>query len=357
MTSPRRSSWWGLSRTQTIIALGSAVVIGIVMALLLPRSGKPPPVAATSAVWVFGFATVRADPALRHAEIVHTVGFGAVAGATGRVYLYDPGTGRLGYLDAAHNQLHELPRAPHGSSVPGVATPLVAVGSRRVWLVPSPDRLVEYDTSSRRVERTIPLPTAHGVPRRTAVVATGRRVIAVSESSDRVTLTQVDRRRGVVTRTRDLPGSHVDPQLLGVAGTDQLLWTVTPGSAMAIDPATLRVHTTMALAANDASAGGAAAAGTHCYVLRSNSGVVSLSPSGDERVVVDLQHPADAPPTPAAIAVGDGRVYALVPVGSGPDDHRSRLTGARLPSGADTRSVQLPASLFAGGLALSSASP
>jgi hypothetical protein len=348
--------WWGLSRTQTIIALGAAVLIGIGVALLIPRSGEPPPVAAAPAVWVFGFATVRADPALRHAAIVRTVGFGAVAGTAGRVYLYDPGTGRLGYLDAARNRIRELPRAPHGSSVPSVATPLVAVGPHRVWLVPSPDRLVEYNTTSRRVEKTIRLPVAHGVPRRTAVVAAGRRVITVSESDDGVTLTQIDSRRGVVTRTRDLPGSGIDPQLLGVAGTDQVLWTVTPGSAIAVDPATLRVHATVALDANDARAGGAAAAGTHCYLLSSTSAVVSLSPSGDERVVVDLQHPADAPATPAAIAVGNGRVYALVPVGSGPDDRRSRVTGARLPNGTGVRNVLLPSSFFAGGLALSSAS-
>ncbi len=355
--SARMTSWWGLSRTQTTISLGAAVVIGIVVALLLPRSGEPPRMAAAPAVWVFGFATVRADPALRHAAIVHTVGFGAVAGTAGRVYFYDPGTGRLGYLDAAHDRIHELPRAPRGSSVPGVATPLVAVAPRRVWLVPSPDRLVEYDATSRRVEQTIRLTTAHAVPRRTAVVATRHHVIAVSESSDGVTLTQVDSRRGVVTRTRELAGSNADDQLLGVAATDHVLWTVIPGSAMAIDPVTLRVHTTTALAADDASAGGVAAAGTRCYVLRSSSAIVSVSSSGGEHVVVDLRRPDDAPPTPAAIAVGEGRVYALVPVGSGPDDHRSQLTGARLPSGAHARSVQLPSSLFAGGLAVSSASP
>lgn len=354
---PHMKPWWALTKRQTLVALTAAVLVGIMFALLLPHSGEPPSAAAAPAVWVFGFATARADLALRHAAIVRPVAFGGTAGAAGGIYLYDPGTGRLGFLDAARNTIRELPHAPRGSSVPDVAAPVVAVQANRVWLVPSPNRLAVYDTTSARVERSIRLPARNGVVRRTAVIAAGRRVIAVSESDGGVSLTQVDRSRGVVTRLRVITAAEMDPHLLGVAGTATALWIVTRGRAVVIDPKTLAVRSTQSLVADDAVAGGATATGTSCFVLRSDTAVVKLAPSVDERVVVTLRHSEAASPTPAAVVAAAGRVYALVPEGSGPQDHRSQLTGARLDDGTRVRTVQFPSSFFAGGLAVSSASP
>jgi hypothetical protein len=90
------SRLWGLTRRQTLFAFAAAIAIGIVIAIVTTRSDSKPssttnpggiaPVAAGErgarhAVWVFGFQTLRFDPALRHAQHLPFAGFGAVQGA------------------------------------------------------------------------------------------------------------------------------------------------------------------------------------------------------------------------------------------------------------------------------------
>jgi hypothetical protein len=108
--------FWGLSRRQTIVAFGIAVLIGIAVAFALPRGdGTTPSNNESHALWAFGFATARINPkTLKPAPHPLPQGFGSVLSTPGTAYLFEPADGRVGLLDASRNTLKVVGRLPPG---------------------------------------------------------------------------------------------------------------------------------------------------------------------------------------------------------------------------------------------------
>ena len=158
--------FWGLSRRQTVMALAAAVVVGVVIALVTAGGGPTrtdrtvPDVVrvsrgtpgARSAVWVFGFRTLRFDPRRRAVQQVDVTGFGSVQGVDGRVYMYDPGTGRVGVLTSRRNTLTDLARIPGGVAQDDTFAPVLAPLGSSLWLVSAPGRVTRFDLRQRTTD-------------------------------------------------------------------------------------------------------------------------------------------------------------------------------------------------------------
>src|SRR5919106_5898001 len=95
-------------------ALGTA--IGLVVRWVRDNGGGgPQPInvrpahsgpQSPAALWLFGATTVRLDPTtLSDARDAGFRGFGSVLGGEAVVYMFDPGTGRVGVVDATRNRI------------------------------------------------------------------------------------------------------------------------------------------------------------------------------------------------------------------------------------------------------------
>jgi len=149
-----------------------------------PLSARPAPSHDDPhALWLFGFDTLRLDPA--HPTRVGHLGyaaFGDVAGAPGRVILYDATTGRFGVLDAETNRI--VDNTTIGSrDVDRDVRPLLAPLGDAAWLVTAPGSITRHALTSGSSDRTValPVPVADAGARAvgTRVAAAGSTVWAV----------------------------------------------------------------------------------------------------------------------------------------------------------------------------------
>jgi hypothetical protein len=262
-------SWWSNPRNRRIALVTAALlaVVWTVAALVATRGSSPSrrkvgtltvrhagSTGSPEALWLFGFDTLRLDPARPSTvEQLGTQAFGDVAGTIGGVLLYEPGTGRFGYLDATRNRIVDevaLPgdpaRQPIGGTVGG--TP------RAAWLVTGPGTLLRHSTSAGPdvpVEvAPRPAPGA-AVATRLATDAGGAWAVTTTRTADGAVavVARVTGDPPVVTRTSTVTLSTAD--VVEVLAAPRGLWLVTRRDAVELDATTLQETRREALAGTD----------------------------------------------------------------------------------------------------------
>jgi len=343
------SRWWGLDRRQTVLALVGAVLVGalVVAVANLVSSGDTTP-AARPEVWVFGTRTVAAPPSLLGTRALPGTAFGSVVGAPGRVWMYEPVTRQLGSYVSATSVIERLPHAPAGRTHPSTALPLIAPVGGNLWLAPSPGELAAYDLANRVVVRRVSIDTDATVG---AVVATGDRVVAASDTPAGVVVHVVDPTNGRVRQSVTVPSLGT---LHGLAADDDSVWVLGDAHATRLSVATLRASTDVALQPGDGAVGGAVVARHDLYLLRGADQLVRVRPDGSSQVVSQLRGTGNWPPVRnASLAAGAGQVFALVPDGVNVNDQSGRLLGYDARLGRATRALEFSSAFFAGGIAFS----
>lgn len=359
--------YWGLNRRQTIVTFAVVVVIGIGIGLLLGpggsddgssaqpdrtgriRRGTP---ASPRAVWAFGFESLRFDPALGLRGRLPVQGFGTVQGATGRVDLYDPVSGRTGVLTSATNRLRSAGRVGAGVAPTAPFAPLVATTATHRWLVPRPGEVLRVGTDSTGDAVSVPVAGGVAAPGATAVTAVGDTVYAATAGSDGITVALVDGDGSAVRLSRSIPiGGPFT--LDGLTADRSAVWVLAGGTAYALDPTSLATSRTVAVTGRGpGEVRGLVAAAVGVFTLADNgASLVRIDGSTPKVVLRILETPLPTFRLPASLAVNGTRVYALVPRAETANDRRARLVGYDAVRRRPTRAVDLPSDLFAGAIA------
>ena len=84
--------------------------------------------------------------------------FGSVLGGEGVVYLFDPGTGHVGVVDATRNRIVGETTVPVQRGVDVDVMPVLAVQGGALWLVTGPGRLTRYELATGAITDVV-LPT------------------------------------------------------------------------------------------------------------------------------------------------------------------------------------------------------
>ncbi len=347
---------WGLSRRQTIVALGVAGLIGVVLAFALPRGGDSSPGRHPShSLWAFGFATVRINPeTLRPAPHPLPQGFGSVLSTPGAVYLFEPVDGRVGLLDAARNTLRVIGRIPPGGQAAGTVDPLIAKSSGDLWLVSTPGTLTRFDLGRRRAGGSLRLGAAgrSARPTTTRVVTSGDSVVAVSEVAGGYAVDRIDPSGRTVAKASTIEGHG---PITGLAADGRSVWIATADVAVQVDAQTLRVTGEIGIPVMPAPA----ARG----LVVTRGGLWTLGGNGSTLVRVDLVtrhtdvalHLLAAEPSsfrePASLVADAGHVWAMVQRTDDPQDHSVRVAGVTV-TGRATKAADLPTELFIGAIAV-----
>jgi hypothetical protein len=362
---------WGLSRRQTVVVLCAAVLVGIVGALVIGgsgssgdgapsrlgirriRTGSP---ASPHAVWVFGFQTLRLDPALRRAEELPVTGFGAVQGTDGRVYLYEAGSGRVGVLVAARNRLDTLAVLAPGTVETNPWAPVVAVDGHALWLVDAPGRVTRFDVPGRRAGPPIAVTVPGAGPSTvTGVVAAAGSVFAASRDAAGVAVARVDPSSSAVTVTGHF-ALDASATLDGFATDGTHVWVLAAGTLYDLDATTLGVDRTIQIPRQTpGSVKGAAVARGGVWLLADNGATLARVDAASGRVTAPLEILADTPAgfrIPASLVSDGTSVWAMVQRDDDPASHRVRVVGFDARTRTATRAADLPSSLFAGAAAV-----
>ncbi len=347
---------WGLSRRQTIVALGVAVLIGVVLAFALPRGDHSSPSRHPShSLWAFGFATARINPeTLQPSPHPLPQGFGSVLSTPGAVYLFEPVDGRVGLLDAARNTLEVIGRIPPGGQAPGTVDPLIATSSSGLWLVSTPGTLTRFDLGRRRAGGSVRLGATGRTapPTTTRVVTSGDSVIAVSEVAGGYAVDRISASGRTVAKAGIIAGRG---PITGLAADGRSVWIATASVAMQVNARTLRVTGEIGIPVMPSQASRGLAV-TH-------GGLWTLGGNGSTLVRVDLVthhtdvalHLLPAEPSsfrePASLVTDDGHVWVMVQRTDDAQDHSVRIAGVTL-AGRATKAADLPTELFIGAIAV-----
>lgn len=362
---PVSRRWWGLDARQTAVLFAAALVIGILIAVALGRTGgdggpdrsttgpapavarvRPGERGAAGAVWVFGFETLRFDPGLRRTGQVALQGYGDVLGVPGSVLLFDAGTGRLGRLDARHNELATLATLAPGSNADTPFVPTLAASATGLWVAPDPGRVVRVDPVSGAVGPGVPV--AGDTATATGLAGDGTRVYAASATPDGLEVVRVGD-DGAVAVSGIVPGATLD----GVAVDATAVWIRAGSRLLALDPDTLAVTRTREVPSRGGIAGLVVADGSVWMLDDGGASLLRFDPARDRfRRVARLldRHPA-AVELPAAL-VTDGRRVAAMVQRSGGDDLTARVV-VHEPRRGRTHGVDVPGRIAPGALALS----
>jgi len=333
--------------TVWILVICAAVGTGIGLVVREVRSadgGGPRPIRVRPAregpqspagLWLFGATTVRLDPAaLSDPRDVGFQAFGAVLGGEGTVYLYDPGTGRVGVIDATRNELAGQTRVEVHGGVSADVAPVLADQRGALWLVTGPGRLTREEfATGATTEVTLPTdvvseaaaggPPAAGATR---VVADGDAAWAVYDlgvvGNPRLPAAVRVADDGTVTARVALPervdGDRLEPR--SVALGDGALWIVGRRGVVGIDPATLAVRRSFAVqSTSPVELHGAAVAGGLVWSYDADSGAL-LGIAVEDGAVRQRVALTDGPRTqfraPATIIAGGDVLWVRARVGS-----------------------------------------
>jgi len=290
---------------------------------------------APEALWLFGFDTVRVDPdTFEHAHRLGRPGFGEVRAYGHRVYMASRASGRVGVLDATTNEMREADGPPTDRTEGAEANLAVTEGC--LWLVTGDGAVtsITRDGFDDPVTVEVGDGSAGG---QTRVVAVSRRsVVAVVESASGLTLTLVtdeDRATRRVTRPA-VSVSEGSGVVRGVASAGGRVWIAYRRELRWFDVAAAR-DTAWVLVANGAR------------LLR--YGVGSTRPEASVRLL------ADAPRTlraQAAVVAGRGAIWALVPTGAEPGDHRAAVVRVDPDRDVVGERLDSPSDLFVGAIAV-----
>ena len=365
------SRWWGLTRRQTVLAFGATITIGIVVALVLggndstskarltpdphgPARVRPGTRGTPHGVWAFGFETLRFDDRLRNPQqLVGVDGFGSVYGVSGRTYMYDAASGRVGVLRSASNRLEPLGTTPRGAAQEAVFAPTIAVGGGALWLVSAPGRLTRFELASGRPDVPIELVASDRAPVTTGVVAAAGAVFTATLDATGITVSRLDATTHGITGT-----THLDlasPVTLdGFAGDATDLWVVAGGTVHELNPVDLGVTRTIPVAAaTPGTVQGAAVAGDALWLLGDNGASLLRVDRATAAVSTAMKILPSTPSAfriPAALVTDGRRVWAMVQKRDAATDHSVRVAGYDATLRAPTPAVDLPSQLFFGGL-------
>ena len=367
--------------TVWILLACAAVGTGIGLAVRAVRDGgdespraikvRParPGAQSPAALWLFGVRTVRLDPTtLSDARDAGFQGFGSVLGGPGVVYLFDPGTGRFGAVDATRNRRVEtmLPVRP---GTPVDVAPVLALQQNVLWLVTGPGRLTRYELSTGAAS-DVELPSdvvseadAGGppAPNATRVVADDGAVWAVYELGviGNPSVTAVVRLApdGTVTARASLPptapdGGRVEPQSIAVGGG--AVWVVGRTSVVVLDAGSLEVRQTAAVQTESPVElhGAAFAAGTLWSYDATSGALLRIGDDGRVRARIPLTDGVPpAVPAPASIVGSRDALWARVRTSASTLEERVTRVDAR--SGDITGRFDAPAELEVGEIAVS----
>ena len=367
--------------TVWILLACAAVGTGIGLAVRAVRDGgdespraikvRParPGAQSPAALWLFGVRTVRLDPTtLSDARDAGFQGFGSVLGGPGVVYLFDPGTGRFGAVDATRNRRVEtmLPVRP---GTPVDVAPVLALQQNVLWLVTGPGRLTRYELSTGAAS-DVELPSdvvseadAGGPPAPNAsrVVADDGAVWAVYELGviGNPSVTAVVRLApdGTVTARASLPptapdGGRVEPQSIAVGGG--AVWVVGRTAVVVLDAGSLEVRQTAAVQTESPVElhGAAFAAGTLWSYDATSGALLRIGDDGRVRARIPLTDGVPpAVPAPASIVGSRDALWARVRTSASTLEERVTRVDAR--SGDITGRFDAPAELEVGEIAVS----
>jgi hypothetical protein len=322
-----------------------------------------------AALWLFGSRTVRLDPTtLSDARDAGFQGFGSVLGGEGVVYLFDPGTGRFGVVDAAQNRLVQT-TVPVREGVRVDVAPVLAAQRNALWLVTGPDRLTRYDLATGSIT-DVELPTdlvseaaAGGPPAAgaTRVVADDDTTWAVYDlgvtgNPPHTAVVRIAPDGSIAARAALAPpasggGGRLEPQAVTVG--DGIVWIVGRTAVVGLDATSLEVRQTFAVQA-DASVelhDAAFAAGSlWSYDARSGE-LLRIGDDGRVRTRVAITDGAPpSVPAPASIVTGRATMWARVRTGA---TLEQRVTRVDARSGEITGRFVSPPELEIGAIAVS----
>jgi hypothetical protein len=324
-----------------------------------------------AALWLFGARTVRLDPAtLSDARDAGFQGFGSVLGGAGVVYLFDPGTGRVGVVDATRNRIVGETAVSMRVGARVDVTPVLAVQRGALWLVTGAGRLTRYELATGGTT-DVELPTdvvsqaaAGGppAPGATRVVADDDAVWAVYELgvTGNPPLTAVVRVApdGTITSRAPLPATapgegRLEPQ--AVALGEGTVWIVGRAAVVGLDARTLAVRQSFAVQSQSpVELHDAAVAAGSLWSYDAQSGELLRLGVGDGRVRTRIPLTDGAPPrvaAPAQIISSSDAVWVRVRTGATTlEQHVARVDAA---SGEISSRFDAPPELEIGAIAAS----
>jgi hypothetical protein len=364
------------------ILLGCAAVgtgIGLVVRAVrdggdeAPRAIKVRPARpgaqSPAALWLFGVRTVRLDPTtLTDARDAGFQGFGSVLGGLGVVYLFDPGTGRFGVVDATRNQRVET-TLPVETGAPVDAAPVLAVQGNVLWLVTGPGRVTRYELSTGTATE-VELPRdvvseaeAGGppAPGATRVVADDDAVWATYELgvTGNPPVTAVVRLApdGTVTARASLrptapAGGRLEPQSVAVGGG--AVWIVGRTAVVALDAGSLAVRQSFTAQTESPVELHSAAfsAGTLWSYDATSGALLRIGDNGRVRARIPLTDGVP-PPVPAPASIVSSRDALWVRVRASASTLEQRVTRVDARSGDVTGRFDAPPELEVGEIAVS----
>jgi len=362
--------YWGLNRTQTFLLLAAVVIVSVVVALILgPSDDRPSDDRRTGSasverirvgapgsprgVWAFGFETLRFDPALTHPRQLAERGFGTVLGTPGAVLMYDPGTGRVGRLDATRNRLGIVASLEPAAGQAAAWAPALAARGTDLWVVPAPGQVARVDLATGRTGARAELPGPG--PTATGVAAAAHAVLAATLGRDAVTVALLDPVSAEVRTTWTVPLSEPGATLDGLATDGRRAWVLTGQALHTVDLSDATVGTPAVLAdqAPGAARGLVEADGSLWVLTDGGATLTRVDPAtGTARAAARLLDVA--PPAlrlPAALVTDGRRVHALVQATTDPDDYTTRVVGYDTRDDRVVRGVEIPNRILAGAIA------
>lgn len=306
-----------------------AVLVGIVLALALPRDDDSAP-----------------NP---------REGFGSVLSTPGKAYLFEPSNGKVGLLDASRNTLKVIGRLQPEVDEPVAVDPLIAKTSGGLWLVHKPGAITRFDLETRRASGAVDLSTSVEAPSpsTTRIVRSGDSVIAVSEVADGYALSRITAATGAEQEAQVVPSNG---SITGFVSNDESVWILTSSVATQIDAQTLQVEARLDLPPMSSQAPrGAAVTNGALWTLGGNGSTLVRVDLATQRVTVALQIlPSETSIVrgPASVVAGDGRVWVMVQRTNDPKDHSVRIAGVNAATGKPTKGADLPTELFIAAIAV-----
>jgi hypothetical protein len=353
-------------RTPWRIVVPLGIVIGVALTLTLwsldgggsednrGRSPAAPSGARTlragasidaDALWLFGFDTVRVDPATLHgARRLGQPAFGESAGSGNRVFFYDPGSGQVGRLDAATSRFQKA--QPVSSwAAPGGGGHVAARGTV-AWIVTGPTTVDRIDAATLADAGAVAIDAPGATD--TWVAAGPDRVLAASPIGTTVVLRALDPAAPAVRITPDAaPGTPV-----GLARGNTTTWIVQARGATAFPDGGAPVPVVLPAAAGPVRA--AAARGRDLWVLADDGAALyrlqSDAPGAVDRVAI-LHEPPATFRAPVAVVADSDAVWVLAPTRPEPDRHDAVVVRVDARSAKVTKSLTIPSDLFVGAIA------
>jgi len=303
-----------------------------------------------AALWLFGFDTVRVEPAtFEHAHALGRPGFGEVRAFGGKVYMASRASGRVGVLDVATNEMSETATLPTDRKE-GAGSNL-AVTERHLWLVTGDGSV----TSITRDRFDDPVTVDAGAGETRVVAVSRRSVVIIIESAWTLTLVPAtdDDRSPPSRRAVSVPSAA--GSVRGVAAAGGRVWVMSSGGLRWFESSTLREGGSVDLPARSGEARAVAATGRSAWVLVANGATLLRFAAGSATPEASVKLLADEPQhfrEPVDVVAGRGAIWVLVPTGADPADRAATVFRVDTQRGAVGKSLDVPSDLFVGAIAI-----